>query len=201
MKYIQFVFLFCFGTIGLSAQNADIDLLKQINVNRNTHLDPMFTRITYSAYPVTYGVPALLFGYSLLTKKTDVKEKAIYIGTSVIASGAISTILKYTVKRDRPYVTYPIIQNVVNENSPSFPSGHTTGAFALATSVSMVFPKWYIILPSFVWAASIGYSRLDLGVHYPTDILAAALIGSGTSYLCYKANKWLRKNKSVKQYP
>jgi membrane-associated phospholipid phosphatase len=200
MKYSKLVFLFCLGTNCLSAQNADIDLLKQINVNRNTHLDQMFTGITHSAYPLTYGVPAILFGYSLLTKKAGVKEKAIYIGTSVLASGAISTLLKYTVKRDRPYVTYPFIQNVIVENSPSFPSGHTTGAFALATSVSIAFPKWYIILPSYLWAASIGYSRLDLGVHYPTDVLASALIGSGTSYLCYKANKWLKKNKSVKQH-
>lgn len=200
MNYIKLFFLFCLGTNCLNAQNADIDLLKQINVNRNTRLDAMFTGITNSAYPLTYGVPAILLGYSLLKKNADVKQKAVYIGTAVVASGAISTLLKYTVKRERPYVTYPFIQNVIVEGSPSFPSGHTTGAFALATSVSIAFPKWYIILPSYLWATSIGYSRLDLGVHYPTDVLASALIGSGTSYLCYKANKWLRKNKSVKQH-
>lgn len=194
MKYFKLVFLFCLGSNCLSAQNADINLLKQINVNRNIRLDAMFTGVTHSAYPLTYGVPAILFGYSLLKKNIGAKEKAIYIGTAVIASGVISTLLKYTAKRERPYVTYPFIQNVTVEGSPSFPSGHTTGAFALATSVSIAFPKWYIILPSYLWAASIGYSRLDLGVHYPTDVLASILIGSGTSYLCYKANKWLKKN-------
>jgi membrane-associated phospholipid phosphatase len=71
----------------------------------------------------------------------------------------------------------------------SFPSGHTTHAFVLATSVSLVYPEWYIIAPSYIWAGAVGYSRMHLGVHYPSDVWAGALIGSGSAYLCHQINQ------------
>ncbi len=62
----------------------------------------------------------------------------------------------------------------------------------------MAYPKWYIIAPSFAWASAVGYSRMALGVHYPSDVLAGAIIGSGSAYLCYKLNKWVNKKQSKK---
>jgi membrane-associated phospholipid phosphatase len=83
----------------------------------------------------------------------------------------------------------------MHAGSPSFPSGHTSDAFATATSLSIAFPKWYVIAPSFLWACSVGYSRMDLGVHYPSDVMAGAIIGAGSAYLCYKANRWIQKRR------
>lgn len=65
------------------------------------------------------------------------------------------------------------------------------GPFALATSLSLSYPKWYIIVPSYAWAGSVGYSRMDLGVHYPSDVLAGAVIGAGSAWLTYYINKKL----------
>ncbi|GAB2971723.1 hypothetical protein GCM10027049_01640 [Mucilaginibacter puniceus] len=71
-------------------------------------------------------------------------------------------------------------------------------AFATATSLSLSFPKWYVIIPSYTYAAAIGYSRMYLGVHYPTDVLAGALLGTGTAFLTWKLQKILfKKNKKV----
>jgi undecaprenyl-diphosphatase len=57
----------------------------------------------------------------------------------------------------------------------SFPSGHTAAAFAMATLVSFHFP--ILTLPVIIWALLVGFSRIYLGVHYPTDILAGIVIG------------------------
>ena len=179
----------------LSSQNFDIDLLRKINLNRNKNLDGVFKGITNSTAPVAIGVPVVLFGYGLLKKDSVTKYNGMYIGASVIVASGTSYLLKYIVNRPRPYVTYPDIENVTSEGSPSFPSNHTSAAFAMATSVSIVYPKWYIIAPSYIWAGAVGYSRMDLGVHYPSDVLMGALIGAGSAYLCYKGQQWLYKKK------
>jgi membrane-associated phospholipid phosphatase len=179
----------------LSSQNFDIDLLRKINLNRNKNLDGVFKGITNSTAPVAIGVPVILFGYGLLKKDSVTKYNGMYIGASVIVASGTSYLLKYIVNRPRPYVTYPDIENVTSEGSPSFPSNHTSAAFAMATSVSIVYPKWYIIAPSYIWAGAVGYSRMDLGVHYPSDVLMGALIGAGSAYLCYKGQQWLYKKK------
>jgi membrane-associated phospholipid phosphatase len=65
--------------------------------------------------------------------------------------------LKKAVKRDRPFETYPDIDQVSSSTGESFPSGHTFGFFATATSLSLAYPKWYVIA-FFIWASTVGYS-------------------------------------------
>ena len=138
--------------------------------------------------PITVGIVGLI--------KHD--EKWINSACQIVVANAINLgatyTLKYTINRDRPFLTYPDIQNKVNEKSPSFPSGHTSSAFATATSLSLAFPKWYIIVPSYVWAGTVGYSRMQLGVHYPGDVLGGMITGAGSAYLTYKLNKWINKS-------
>lgn len=178
------------------AQNIDIDLLKNINLNRNTSFDGIFKWFTNSASPVAYGIPVILLGIGLARKDSLTKQKSLYIGASAITSAIVANIFKYGINRPRPFITYPFLQNVTDGGSPSFPSGHTAGAFALATSISIAYPKWYIIAPSYLWACAVGYSRMDLGVHYPSDVLGGMIIGSGSAFLCYKTNQWLHKRKT-----
>jgi membrane-associated phospholipid phosphatase len=106
-----------------------------------------------------------------------------------LVSGFVTISMKYAIQRDRPFVTYPDIQKLTGAGSPSFPSGHTSEAFATATSLSLAFPKWYVIAPSFLWASAAGYSRMHLGVHYPSDVLVGALVGAGSAWLCHELNK------------
>lgn len=200
MKKSALILLVTLFWTNIFAQNADINILKDINLNRNTQLDGVFRGITNSATPIAFGIPIALLGIGLLKKDSILKQNAWNIGTTVVISVAISTALKYTTNRDRPFVTYPFIQKLTEGGSPSFPSGHTTEAFALATSLSIAYPKWYVIAPSFVWASAVGYSRLDLGVHYPSDVLAGAILGSGSAYLSYKLNKWINKKYPSKKH-
>lgn len=191
-----FVFFFCVSTI--DAQNVDIDLLKKINLNRNTSLDGTFKSISQSAVPISIATPIVIYTLGIINNDSVAKQKALFIGETFLVSAFITVVSKKIIKTNRPYETYPMLQPVVSEASYSMPSGHTSTAFATATSLSLAYPKWYVVAPSFVWAGAIGYSRMHLGVHYPSDVLAGALVGSGSAYLAYKANQWINKKRKKK---
>jgi membrane-associated phospholipid phosphatase len=195
--FTAFVFFFCFSF--LTAQNLDIELLKGINENRNVGVEKAMIGISNSVVPIAVGTPMVLYAVGIIKKDGLTKQKAIFVGQTVIASSFVVYALKEIVKRDRPYETYPEVDNVIVEDSYSFPSGHASLAFSTATSISMAYPKWYIIAPAFIWAGTVGYSRMYLGLHYPSDVLFGALIGSGSAFLCRKLNKWINKKRRPEQ--
>ena len=195
MKKIFFSLLLFLTSNFLAAQNTDINILKKIHVNRNEKLDNAFLLTTQSITPVSIGVPLGVYIAGLVNHDSILKNKSLTIGAALLISAGITFGLKYAVNRPRPFVTYPYIKKKADAGSLSFPSGHSSNAFAVATSLSIAFPKWYVIAPSYLWACSVGYSRMHLGVHYPSDVLVGAIIGAGSSYLSYKLNKWLYKRK------
>lgn len=76
-----------------------------------------------------------------------------------------------------PLLEIPALEPLIKRPKGfSFPSGHTTLAFAVAFIISRILPKRYSI-PAFLMAALVAFSRLYLGVHYPTDILGGICIG------------------------
>ncbi len=192
------VFLIC-GQSVILAQNTDINLLKKINLNRNRSLDGTFKLITNSAGPIAIGTPVILCGAGLIKHDSILVRKSLNIGASIAVTAIISTIIKYSVNRTRPFDTYPFIEKESAGGSPSFPSGHTSQAFALATSLSLNYPEWYVIAPSFIWAGTVGYSRMDLGVHYPSDVLAGAIIGAGCAWLTFRVNHLLYDKPGTKR--
>ncbi len=173
------------------SQNLDIRILRQINEHRNVHLDGTFKAFSSSVSPISIAAPILIFGTGLIEKDQELKQKGLMIGESFLVTTIIATTLKHAVNRPRPFETYPDIQKLSDGGSASFPSGHSSDAFSTATSLSLAFPKWYVIAPSFTYASLVGYTRMHLGVHYPSDVLAGAIIGAGSAFLSYKAQKWI----------
>jgi undecaprenyl-diphosphatase len=171
----------------------DIQLLKSINLGRIQSLDKFFKTITDSAAPVTYSLPIIIMVFALVKKNKIMIQKNYYIFASIITSGVLATIIKHTVNRPRPSVTYHFLQKLTGSGNPSFPSGHTCDAFVLATAISLFFPHWKVVLPLYIWALMVGFSRMDLGVHYPSDVLAGVFIGSGSAIVCYQVKLFFDK--------
>lgn len=89
-------------------------------------------------------------------------------------------ILKNSFKRNRPANALANFKSlIVPSDHFSFPSGHTSAAFMMATAVGYFFPQFLAI--GYLWAIMIGFSRVTLGVHFPTDIIMGALLGSGVA--------------------
>lgn len=201
MKYACFfifsTFLFCTSVI--SAQNIDVRILHSVNKGNSKEWDKMNKHISQTITPFVLVAPCALFTYSLLSRDSIALIKSCVVTASIISESLLTTGLKYAVQRKRPFITYPgYIIKKDKAGSYSFPSGHTSAAFSLATSLSLNFPKWYIIAPSFLWASAVGYSRMELGVHYTSDVLVGAIVGAGSSYLMWKLNKFLTKKKKRK---
>ena len=175
----------------LNAQNWDINTVKTIN---NWGVHDLSRTLSHSGILLPVGVPATMGINALIQKDEPLLKDAIYIGTSVIEAVGITYGLKYAFDRQRPYVKYPDkIHPIDAEDSPSFPSGHTAAAFSLATSLSITYPKWYVIAPSAIWACGVGFARINQGVHYPSDVLTGAAIGVGCAFVNVYVNRWLNK--------
>jgi membrane-associated phospholipid phosphatase len=179
----------------ISSQGLDIQILRAINSPEELPSDDFFRFISDSEPYIMFSIPAGMAAAGFIKNNKTLTRNACTALAAMAISGGITLALKYSIDRERPFVTYPDIMQKSKAGTPSFPSGHTSSAFATATSVSLAYPKWYIIVPSYTWAGTVGYSRMHLGVHYPSDVLAGALIGSGCAYLTYKINRKLKSKK------
>lgn len=101
-----------------------------------------------------------------------------------------SVILKPLVARPRPYDVNAVQLLIPPLSDYSFPSGHTGAAFAAASS--LFFSKNRLWIPALVIAVLMGFSRLYLYVHYPSDVLAGALLGIMLGWLGTAVVKVLR---------
>jgi membrane-associated phospholipid phosphatase len=189
-----FLVIFIFiVTLPACAQHSDIELLRYINHHRPVGLDGTCRFISSTVTPLGIGCPFSLVFLGQMKGDKAMFQNGIKSGIAITATVTTYTILKYAIHRKRPYETYDDIDKLASEFTPSFPSGHTASAFCTATSLSLMYPKWYVIVPSFSWASFVGYSRMHLGMHYPSDVLVGALLGIGTSLITFKVQQWAGK--------
>lgn len=186
MKSVRYLVLviFLFAVQASVAQNIDIDILKGINP-QNPNSD-VWKAASGSVDWVKGAVSFGTLGYGLITKDKGMQQNGCELLLSSGISIASATLLKIAFDRTRPAVKYPgeVFVNSTTTGK-SFPSGHTSGAFALATTLTLQYKKWYVALPAYLWAGSVGYSRMYLGKHYPSDVLAGAAVGAGSSWLSH----------------
>lgn len=168
--------------------NFDIRLFRKINNSRSPFKTKVLNTFDNSMLPVAILMTPAQFIYGRVRQKTYDENTAYLAFTSELTTFTVTFALKTLVNRKRPLEA---LQNVNAKKMPvldvySFPSGHSSTTFSLATMYALRYPDYPLVyIPMFVWAATVGYGRPYFGMHYPSDVLAGAMIGSGSSILIY----------------
>lgn len=134
----------------------------------------------------------------IFVKKT--KREGITLAIGLILHVLTCNILvKNLVRRPRPYVEVDGLKSLIgNLSDYSFPSGHTTVMFMIAMVFVKKFPK-HIGIIMYILAILTGFSRMYLGVHYPTDIIGGAVLGSLIGlFAVYIEERLVEKDKKKK---
>ncbi|MCW3086059.1 MAG: phosphoesterase PA-phosphatase related [Bacteroidetes bacterium] len=161
-----------------------------IHLEFNSFHDSFFDVFFYYATFLGDGVIAVLAGLILLTVRY---RWAIVVGLSNIISAVITQTLKHTVFSDvvRPKKFFEgvhdlyFVPNVDNYLYNSFPSGHSTCAFALYLSVALITKNKTLKLACILLALVVGYSRIYLSQHFLEDVYAGSLIGVVTTLFVF----------------
>lgn len=149
----------------------------QLNPYHRTTLDRVFVWITWLGDGV---FSVLVIVYFLLRRRWS---KAIQVTAAFLLSALVAQILKNVFSMPRPKEffrpgTYPyFIDGVTNHGFASFPSGHTTSIFALATMLAIFTPNQRHKIAYGFAGVLVGYSRIYLGQHFLNDVLVGSCVG------------------------
>jgi len=147
---------------------------------------------------------ALLGAMAAFGKRTG--RKIAVAGLAALAIGfAASEVIKEITMRPRPFLTFPDVRLLIPEPSSfAFPSGHTTSAFAAASGAVLAAKRLLQRVPLWGWgtlalAAAISYSRIYVGVHWPTDVAAGMLLGLASGWLGARLilRRWRPSQKAI----
>ena len=133
------------------------------------------------------GLMWILLSLAMLCHKSTRKAGGAALMALVLGLLCTNVVLKHLVARPRPWLDVAGLIPLIAEHDPnSFPSGHTTAAFAAGMVWAGALP-WNRVRPlAVVLAVFMGLSRLYVGVHYPTDVIAGALVGSLCAWLALR---------------
>ena len=171
----------------VSAQSADYKLLRGLNPRYPSNW--YYKALSSTAKPAAVAIPFGMLAVSLISENKKLEFQAYETVAGLAITTITTELMKKAVNRNRPYVDHADIFPDEYDDSPSFPSGHTSVAFSVATSVYLNSHKWYLAVPAFAWASGVAYSRIYLGQHYPSDVFAGAVVGAGSAI----AARWLHK--------
>jgi undecaprenyl-diphosphatase len=145
--------------------------------------------------PVGIGLMGLAFGAWMVGNRRVLD--AFTLGANLLGASVLTTVLKHAFNFPRP----ALWKQIVVETSPSFPSGHSLGAFAFFGFVGVWLLlenprapwRWAAAALAVAFAALVGLSRVYLGVHWPTDVAAGAIVASFWLSVCFIGREWLAR--------
>ncbi len=180
------VFIIRWSGIYPHISEVDIGLLTALNRHRVLALDPFFMALTDATTFISIGIAALLLFLAWRRQSDRLLHSGLQLALTLLCVLGVVSLLKYAITRQRPFEIHDFIEKLSGGGGPSFPSGHTTEVFALSTVLFLLFPgrRWIAGL-ALCWALVVAYTRMLLGVHYPSDILGGILFGVLTALLVH----------------
>jgi membrane-associated phospholipid phosphatase len=190
--YPMIVFALQFISTKAPAQSVDLRILEAINPRYPTSSYWKYT--SASAYLFSGIATTAPFVYGIASGNKQIQYESYQVLIAMGLDLAAMQTLKVSVNRERPGDRYPdqVFPSSATHGK-SFPSGHTSIAFNTAAELTIQYKKWYVAVPAYLWAGSVGYSRIYLGKHYPSDVLGGAATGIGSAYLSTWLNHKLFK--------
>ncbi|MBZ4657896.1 MAG: hypothetical protein JG771_1032 [Methermicoccus sp.] len=174
------------------------DLFFALNGSDSPFLDNLMW--TYTR-PIVW-LPLFLFLIFMMFYKTPYKEAILTLVLFLLVFGisdfVSSSIFKPLFHRFRP-THYPGFEQYIDivrnyrGGMYGFVSGHACTSFGIATFISLLFRNKWVTITSILWAPINSYSRIYLGVHFISDIVAGAIVGAMIAFLFFELYKWVRR--------
>ncbi len=184
-----------------SSEGLDMKIFHLINNSRTPTLDKIISVTDKSIFFTSAVVPPALFAVSRMNEHYYDENTSVLLGTSEVISYGVTYTLKRVLKRTRPFGEHRDVNHSQADDfgidNYSFPSGHSTVAFAFATSLSLRYnDKPLLIAGLYTYSSLIAVGRVYLGVHYPSDVVGGMIVGAGTSILVNSLRKDIIKIKN-----
>jgi undecaprenyl-diphosphatase len=132
---------------------------------------------------LAYILIAFFIGIVLISHYSRI-EKLYILGetaaSALIARFGVTELIRLFIHRPRPFLVEHPVHQLLTDPAWSFPSGHATFFFAMATTIYLYHKKWGVFF--YIMAALVSLGRVASGVHYPSDIIAGAAVGTLTAY-------------------
>lgn len=142
------------------------------------------------------GLIWISLALGMLFYKPTRRAGALALCSMILGLLVTNLTLKPLVERARPWLDWPIIPLVTEKDPNSFPSGHTCAAFAAAMIWVRTLPRRSGRIIAAAAAVLMGLSRLYVGVHYPSDVLAGAVIGSLCAWIVWRVYQIYYRSKT-----
>jgi PAP2 superfamily protein len=168
-----------FSAAGIgAAASLDQTIKDHVQAHRTASEDRFFSKYENFGATWSFGVIGAFEVWGEAAGDTTAKNAAMdALTASIIGPGLIGTSVKYAVGRVRPNAATSTFDFKPISDNQSFPSGHASQAFAVATAIAENYPAWWVQTLCYGGAGLVGYARIEQNTHYTSDVVAGALLG------------------------